>query len=185
MPRTATCASSTASRRGAACRRPAAHRRRTGRSTPRWAGSALGIPEDFGGLGCSFVETALVAEELGRALALEPYIGCAVLAARLVETADAPVFAAQRRGELLEAMAGGALQIALAHSEPAGRYELDAASTIARAEGERLRDRRHQADDARRAGARTIFIVSARVDAARGSRCSWSTRARPRCTAIR
>jgi alkylation response protein AidB-like acyl-CoA dehydrogenase len=111
-------------------------------STPHWAQYAemgwlgLGIPEDFGGLGCSFVETALVAEELGRALALEPYIGCAVLAARLVETADAPAFAAQRRGELLEAMAAGALQIALAHSEPAGRYELDAASTIARAEGE-------------------------------------------------
>lgn len=111
-------------------------------STPHWAQYAemgwlgLGIPEAFGGLGCSFVETALVAEELGRALALEPFIGCAVLAARLVETADAPVFAVHRRGELLEAIAGGALQIALAHSEPAGRYELDAASTTARAEGE-------------------------------------------------
>ncbi|CAN7471758.1 acyl-CoA dehydrogenase family protein [Variovorax sp. LjRoot290] len=111
-------------------------------STPHWAQYAemgwlgLGIPEAFGGLGCSFVETALVAEELGRALALEPFIGCAVLAARLVETADAPVFAAHRRVELLEAIAGGALQIALAHSEPASRYELDAASTTARAEGE-------------------------------------------------
>ncbi len=98
-----------------------------------WLG--LGIPEAFGGLGCTFVETALVVEEFGRALVLEPYIGCAVLAARLVETADAPVFTAHRRGELLEAIAGGALQIALAHSEPAGRYELDAASTTARAEG--------------------------------------------------
>lgn len=111
-------------------------------STPHWAQYAemgwlgLGIPEAFGGLGCSFVETALVVEELGRALALEPYIGCAVLAARLVETADAPVFTAHRRSELLEAIAGGALQIALAHSEPAGRHELDAASTAARAEGQ-------------------------------------------------
>ena len=33
----------------------------------------------------------------GRALALEPYIGCAVLAARLIETADAPAFAAHRQ----------------------------------------------------------------------------------------
>ena len=72
---------------------------RSGWSSERWmqyadmGWLALAIAQDDGGLGCGFVETAIVAEELGRAMVLEPYIGCAVLAARLIETADAPGFA--------------------------------------------------------------------------------------------
>ena len=111
-----------------------------GWSSERWAQYAdmgwlaLGIPEAFGGLGCGFIETAIVVEELGRALALEPFIGCAVLAARLIETGDAPAFAV-RRGELLEGVAAGTLRVALAHSEAASRFELDGVSANARAEG--------------------------------------------------
>ena len=111
-----------------------------GWSPERWARYAdmgwlaLSIPEAFGGLGCGFVETAIVAEELGRGLALEPFIGSAVLAARLIEKADAPAFAACR-GELLEGMAAGTRRIALAHSEAASRFELDQVSALARVEG--------------------------------------------------
>ncbi|MES1163304.1 MAG: acyl-CoA dehydrogenase family protein, partial [Rhizobacter sp.] len=94
----------------------------------------MSIPDTFGGLGCGFIETAIVAEELGRGLALEPFIGCAVLAARLIEKADAPAFAA-RRGELLEGMAAGTQRVALAHSEAASRFALDRPCTVARAEG--------------------------------------------------
>jgi alkylation response protein AidB-like acyl-CoA dehydrogenase len=97
-----------------------------------WLG--LSIPEVFGGLGCAFIETAIVAEELGRGLALEPFIGCAVLAARLIEKADAPAFDAHR-GELLEGMAAGTRRVALAHSEAASRFELDRVSVVARVEG--------------------------------------------------
>ena len=112
----------------------------TGWSPAHWARYAdmgwlgLGVPEDCGGLGCGFIETAIVAEELGRGLALEPFVGCAVLAARLIEQADAPAFAA-RRAELLQGIAAGTLQVALAHSEPASRFERDAVATRARADG--------------------------------------------------
>jgi alkylation response protein AidB-like acyl-CoA dehydrogenase len=114
--------------------------RGTGWSAEHWARYAdmgwlaLSIPEAFGGLGCSFVETAVVAEELGRGLVLEPFIGCAVLAARLLETADAPAFA-QRRATLLEGVAAGAQRVALAHSEVASRFELADVATRARPEG--------------------------------------------------
>jgi len=113
----------------------------SGWSSERWAQYAdmgwlaLGVPEEFGGLGCGFVETAIVAEELGRGLALEPFIGCSVLATRLVERADAPAFAA-RRAALLEGLLAGTLQVAVAYSETSTRFELTGGGARARAEGE-------------------------------------------------
>jgi alkylation response protein AidB-like acyl-CoA dehydrogenase len=123
---------------------------------------ALAVPEADGGLGCGFVETALVAEELGRGLVLEPYIACAVLAARLLERADAPAFA-QRRAQALADLAAGSMQIAVAHSEPDSRFELDAPGTTARAEGSGhvLDGTKLMVPAAATAGA---FIVSARLD---------------------
>jgi alkylation response protein AidB-like acyl-CoA dehydrogenase len=84
---------------------------------------ALGLPEDVGGLACSFVETAIVMQELGRVLALEPYTTSAVLCARIVEASQA------HRAELLPELAAGNLRIALAHSEVDSRYDLDAVRT--------------------------------------------------------
>ena len=92
---------------------------------------SLSIPEALGGLGCSFVETALVAEELGRGIALEPFVGCAVLAARLIERGDAAGFNA-RRESLLAGIADGSAITLLAHSEPGSRFELDSVATKAR-----------------------------------------------------
>ena len=108
-----------------------------GWSRERWAQYAemgwlsLSIPEELGGMGCSFVETALVAEELGRGIALEPFIGCAVLAARLIERGDAPGFDTRREG-LLGGIADGSAITLLAHSEPGSRFELDSVATQAR-----------------------------------------------------
>ena len=108
-----------------------------GWSRERWGQYAemgwlsLSIPQELGGLGCSFVETALVAEELGRGIALEPFVGCAVLAARLVERGDAPGFAGQRE-PLLAGIADGSAITLLAHSEPDSRFELDSVTTEAR-----------------------------------------------------
>jgi len=108
-----------------------------GWSPERWGQYAemgwlsLSIPEELGGLGCSFVETALVAEELGRGIALEPFTGCAVLAARLIERGDAPGFASQREA-LLAGIADGSAITLLAHSEPASRFEIDGVATEAR-----------------------------------------------------
>ncbi|WP_333618116.1 acyl-CoA dehydrogenase family protein, partial [Dietzia sp.] len=43
--------------------------------------AALGIREEFGGAGGSYLETHLAADELGRSLAPSPFLGSAVLAA--------------------------------------------------------------------------------------------------------
>src|SRR5215813_15324056 len=45
---------------------------------------ALALPEEAGGLGCSFVETAIVMQELGRVLALEFYETSAVLGTHII-----------------------------------------------------------------------------------------------------
>ncbi|MGZ8178579.1 acyl-CoA dehydrogenase family protein [Williamsia sp. SKLECPSW1] len=46
--------------------------------------AALAVPERFGGVGASLVETHIVLEELGRELAAVPMLGSAVLAAQAV-----------------------------------------------------------------------------------------------------
>src|SRR5450631_3394001 len=45
-----------------------------------WLGA--GLPEDAGGFGGSAIETAIIAEQLGRGLVVEPYVPVAVLAAQ-------------------------------------------------------------------------------------------------------
>ncbi|KAB8187711.1 acyl-CoA dehydrogenase family protein [Microbispora catharanthi] len=54
----------------------------------------LAVPEEHGGAGFSYAETHVVCEELGRALAVVPYLGSAVLAADALlacgATADLP-----------------------------------------------------------------------------------------------
>jgi alkylation response protein AidB-like acyl-CoA dehydrogenase len=79
---------------------------------------ALGLPEDVGGLECSFVETALLMEEFGRVLALEPFASSAILCSRIV---DKSANRAQRV-ELLQSLLEGRILLALAHSEAGERY---------------------------------------------------------------
>ena len=81
---------------------------------------ALGLPEDVGGLNCSFVETALVMEEFGRVLALEPYASSAILCARIIDASGN----VGQRTSLLPAIGEGRLRMALAHSEADSRYSL-------------------------------------------------------------
>jgi alkylation response protein AidB-like acyl-CoA dehydrogenase len=50
-----------------------------------WLAAAL--PEEYGGLGGSLIDTAIIAQELGRGLVIEPYLGCAVLAAQTLAAA--------------------------------------------------------------------------------------------------
>ena len=51
--------------------------------------AALPIPEEHGGAGASWRETAVVAEELGRAVAPVPFLGSAVLATRALLSCNA------------------------------------------------------------------------------------------------
>jgi alkylation response protein AidB-like acyl-CoA dehydrogenase len=92
---------------------------------------ALGLPEDVGGLGCSFVETALVMEAFGAGLVLEPYASNAVLAAHVLDRSDN----AALRHETLSALAEAKVRVALAHGECSARYDLGRVATSAKREG--------------------------------------------------
>ncbi|AKK26904.1 acyl-CoA dehydrogenase family protein [Mycobacterium sp. EPa45] len=85
-----------------------------------WRGLAyeLGIlgaafPESVGGIGGGPVEIMVIAEELGRALAIEPFVDTVVVAGGLLQRADHPAAAA-----LLERIADGSAIVALAGTEP-------------------------------------------------------------------
>jgi len=85
-----------------------------------WRGLAdeLGIlgaafPESVGGIGGGPVEIMVIAEELGRALAIEPFIDTVVVAGGLLQRADHPAASA-----LLERIAEGSAIVSLASAEP-------------------------------------------------------------------
>jgi len=84
-----------------------------------WLGA--GLPEDVGGMGGTPVETAILMEEFGRGLIVEPYLSCVVLAGGLVNIAGSPA----QRHQLLPSLIAGKRMLALAESEPASRGNAD------------------------------------------------------------
>lgn len=80
---------------------------------------ALGLPEDLGGMDCSAIESALVMEELGRVLCVEPYWAVAVQAAQTLLATHDP-----KARSVLQAMGQGLALPVLAHEEAAARGEL-------------------------------------------------------------
>jgi alkylation response protein AidB-like acyl-CoA dehydrogenase len=88
------------------------------------AGAQLGlpgiaIPEDYGGAGFTFVEQAIVLEELGRSLYCGPYFASAVLAANaLLCSADDTA-----KERYLPAVAAGELVATLAFAEDDGHWD--------------------------------------------------------------
>jgi alkylation response protein AidB-like acyl-CoA dehydrogenase len=87
----------------------------------------LGLPfsEEDGGAGAGPIEVAIVAEEMGKVLAPEPFVDSVVLAGGLV----AAVGTAEQRAEILGALAEGSSVLAFAHAEPATRWS-DTASAV-------------------------------------------------------
>ncbi len=81
---------------------------------------ALGLPfaEADGGMGAGPVEVSIVAEEIGRVIAPEPYVEAVVLAGGLVAAAGTD----EQRAEILGALSQGTLVPAFAHNEPGQRY---------------------------------------------------------------
>jgi alkylation response protein AidB-like acyl-CoA dehydrogenase len=110
-----------------------------GRDEKVWsyAGSQLGlqgiaIPEEYGGGGFTFVEQAIVLEELGAALYPGPYLASAVLAATaLLAGSDE---AAKR--DLLPGIATGSTVATLAFTEDNGSWEPDAIRLAATKDGD-------------------------------------------------
>lgn len=94
----------------------------------------LGLPfaEEYGGMGAGPVEVGLVAQELGRVLAPEPFLTSVVLAGGVVEAAGTDV----QRSEVLGELAAGDSLLAFAHAEPGTRWTASAASVTATGSGE-------------------------------------------------
>jgi len=119
---------------------------------------AMPIPEDHGGLGGGAVETAVLMEVFGRGLVLEPFFATVVLGAGLVADAGSN----EQQAEILPAVAGGEMMLALAHGEPTSRFDLNAVATTAAKQGKGYALNGHKAV-AWHAGAANRLIVSART----------------------
>jgi pimeloyl-CoA dehydrogenase small subunit len=89
------------------------------------------LPEAFGGLGGSAVETMIVMEAFGRALVVEPYVPTVVIAGGLLRAAGSE----PQKQEWLPRIASGDAVIAFAFAEPQGRYNLADLATTARKHG--------------------------------------------------
>jgi alkylation response protein AidB-like acyl-CoA dehydrogenase len=94
----------------------------------------LGLPfaEADGGMGAGPIEVAIVAEEIGRVLAPEPFIEAVVLAGGLVAALGSDT----QRSEVLGALAEGALVPAFAHAEPKTRWSPSASGVTATPAGD-------------------------------------------------
>ena len=89
------------------------------------------FPEDDGGFGGGPVETMIVMEEFGRALALEPYLETVVLCGALLKCAAPP----ERRAELIGTIASGELRLSFAHAERQSGFDLQDVGLSARKDG--------------------------------------------------
>jgi pimeloyl-CoA dehydrogenase small subunit len=89
--------------------------------------TALPFAEQHGGIGGGPVETMIVMEAFGRALALEPYFATIVLGGGFLKHGASEAV----RGDLLPKVAAGETLLAFAHTERQSRYDLADVSTMA------------------------------------------------------
>ena len=82
-----------------------------------WLG--LPLPEEYGGMGGSNVDLALLNKELGRVLCPSPYIPTAVIAGTLIAEAGSE----EQKRKYLPKIADGELVVAFAFLEEGGRYD--------------------------------------------------------------
>ncbi|MFF5262244.1 acyl-CoA dehydrogenase family protein [Actinomadura viridis] len=88
------------------------------RALARMGTTGLPVPEDLGGAGATWRETAVVMEELGRAVAPVPFLGAAVLAAAaLLESGDRELLPGLASGERIIVLA---VPLGAAPDAPAG-----------------------------------------------------------------
>jgi pimeloyl-CoA dehydrogenase small subunit len=92
---------------------------------------ALPFAESDGGIGGGPVETMIVMEAFGRALALEPYLATVVLGGGFLRLGGR----AAMRAALIPGIARGELKLAFAHAERQARHDLGDVATAARRDG--------------------------------------------------
>lgn len=89
------------------------------------------FPEDVGGFGAGFVEVAIIAEGLGKALVPEPFIASVVLGGMALLGAGN----AAQHEQWLSPMIDGATSLALGYAERGSRYDVSAVATTASRDG--------------------------------------------------
>ncbi|HXY94242.1 MAG TPA: acyl-CoA dehydrogenase family protein [Acidimicrobiia bacterium] len=92
---------------------------------------SLHIPEEYGGQGFTFVELAIVLEEMGRVLLCAPYFSSVVLAADAIMNAGDD----GQKGELLPGIASGETIATLAFTEPNGKWDASGIEMVAGGSG--------------------------------------------------
>ena len=95
-----------------------------------WPGMLL--PEEYGGLGLGYADAVVVLEELGKALAPEPFLSTVLLAGNAVLLGGS---AAQKQ-EILPRVASGEAVLAFAHHEPRARHRMHHVATRAAAQSD-------------------------------------------------
>jgi pimeloyl-CoA dehydrogenase small subunit len=125
----------------------------------------LAFDEEHGGTAGGPIETMIVMEQIGRALALEPYLATVVLGGGLVRLGGSK----KVQADVLPQIAGGELLLAFAHAERQARYDLADVATTARREGagfvlDGAKSLVLHGDSAAK------FVVSARLDGDRAAR---------------
>jgi pimeloyl-CoA dehydrogenase small subunit len=93
--------------------------------------TALPFAEEHGGIGGGPVETMIVMEAFGRALALEPYFATVVIGGGFLRHGAS----AAAKGELLAKLAAGETLLSFAHVERQARYDLADVAATARKDG--------------------------------------------------
>ncbi|WP_293763956.1 acyl-CoA dehydrogenase [uncultured Paraglaciecola sp.] len=81
----------------------------------------LPFAEEDGGLSGSMVDLALVMEEFGKGMVVEPFVATAVMAGGLIATTGNQ----QQKDNYLPRIMAGELQMAFAYAEPQSRYHLN------------------------------------------------------------
>ncbi|MEM7545954.1 MAG: acyl-CoA dehydrogenase family protein [Pseudomonadota bacterium] len=99
------------------------------------------IPADAGGFGGEGEDLMVVFEALGRGIVVEPFLATLLGSSALIGTGN---------DELLEEVIGGAVHLALAHTEPGARFEI--ARVACKAEGGNI------------TGAKTVVINGGTAD---------------------
>lgn len=86
--------------------------------------------EEQGGLGGGAIENTLIMEELGKVIAIEPYLQTVVIGGGALKAAGGALAEAT-----IPAIIGGDAIIAFAYAEPKGRYDLANIATTAKKDG--------------------------------------------------
>ena len=86
--------------------------------------------EEYGGMGGGFLENAIMMEELGKVIAIEPWLQTVVIGGGALQAVGGAVAA-----EVIPQIISGDCITAFAYAEPQGRYNLADIGTTAKADG--------------------------------------------------